>query len=767
MLKKYFLKIFSVFIFLSTLIILWPKKLFPGDNLVGLYHPFRDLFLNIYPAGYPFKNALITDPFLQIFPWKYLTVEAIKNFSLPLWNPYSFSGYPLLANFQSGVFFPLNIMLLSSGLDSWHLFIFIQIPITFFSMFLFLRKLSVSKISAIFSSVCYALSGFSIGWLEWGNIVFIFAFLPLALYFVLCLEQSFSRKNIFLFYASLILIPISGHLQFTFYSYLVIVFFVIVIFFNSRLISRVPQLLIILILSILTVSIQIFPTLELIKNSYRSVDISYFGQEDWFIPLKHFISLISPDFFGSPARQNYWGVWNHLEFNLSFSVAALFFSLLGIKKRKINIFFLILLIIALVFSTNNLLSQIIYANQIPFISSAQPSRLIFIVVFALCCLAAFGVDEMYKLKITKFKLITVFVILTSVFGLLIYLTYVNFNIFLPEDFLKNQITAKRNLIFPLFVFLLVLMFIFLSRLKLIPLKLCLICLTIISLAELTFYANKFLPYSTKALFYPTTKITEFINHDNSVFRVSTNDDRIFPPNISAVYGIQSPEGYDPLYPKTYAEFIGLIESSNLEQVKFNRIVRPKNINSNLYPLINAKYILSFDKELNNTKPIFSEGITNVFINQKYLERAYLVQDIINANSDIESKQFLLDKDFDPKSQAVVIDVNSNNVLQTTNSESIVNITSYKSNIIKIKTKTTGNSFLVLLDNYFPGWKAKVNNVDTKIYRTNHTFRGIYVPSGENEIIFEYKPNSFRIGALVSLTSIILMSLFIFKIKKNE
>ncbi|MBP6979904.1 YfhO family protein, partial [Candidatus Curtissbacteria bacterium] len=72
-----------------------------------------------------------------------------------------------------------------------------------------------------------------------------------------------------------------------------------------------------------------------------------------------------------------------------------------------------------------------------------------------------------------------------------------------------------------------------------------------------------------------------------------------------------------------------------------------------------------------------------------------------------------------------------------------------------------------LDNYFPGWKAKVNNVDTKIYRTNHTFRGIYVPSGENEIIFEYNPNSFRVGALVSLTSIILMSLFIFKIKKNE
>ncbi len=334
MLKKYFRKIIAVIIFFAAAVVLWPKKLFPGDNLVGLYHPFRDLFSNIYPAGYPFKNALITDPFLQIFPWKYLTIDAIKNFSLPLWNPYSFSGYPLLANFQSGVFFPLNIILLSSGLSTWHLFILVQIPVTFISMFLFLRMLSVSKLGSIFSSICYSLSGFSIGWLEWGNIVYIFAFLPLALYFVLRLEQSFSRKNVFFFYLSLILIPISGHLQFTFYSYLVIAFFTIFTFFNNRLISKAPQLLIIFILSILTVSIQIFPTLELIKNSYRSIDISYFGQEDWFIPFRHFVSIISPDFFGSPARQNYWGAWNHLEFNMSFSISAIFINVSIINVIK-------------------------------------------------------------------------------------------------------------------------------------------------------------------------------------------------------------------------------------------------------------------------------------------------------------------------------------------------------------------------------------------------------------------------------------------------
>jgi len=318
---------------------------------------------------------------------------------------------------------------------------------------------------------------------------------------------------------------------------------------------------------------------------------------------------------------------------------------------------------------------------------------------------------------------------------------------------------------PLSVLFLVILLTFLSRIKLIPIKLSVLFLFLVSVVELTFYANKFLPYSTKDLFYPSTKITEFLTHDASIFRVSTNDDRIFPPNISAVYGLQSPEGYDPLYPKTYAEFIGLVESANIEPVKFNRIVRPKNIGSNLYPLINAKYILSFDNELQNSKPIFSEGITNVFYNQKYLERAFFVQKVISVNSDIESKQSLLKKDFDPRSQAVVI--GGNNVSLKTNVDDKVNITNYEPNTVKINAKTTNDSFLVLLDNYFPGWKAKVNNIDTKIYRTNHTFRGVYIPAGENEIIFEYKPNSIIFGALVSLVSIILMSLFIFRAKKYE
>src|SRR3546814_119984 len=75
----------------------------PLDTIVGLYHPYRDYYRQDYPNGIPFKNFLITDPVRQQYPWKQLSIESIKNLQIPSWNPYSFSGTPNTANFQSGV----------------------------------------------------------------------------------------------------------------------------------------------------------------------------------------------------------------------------------------------------------------------------------------------------------------------------------------------------------------------------------------------------------------------------------------------------------------------------------------------------------------------------------------------------------------------------------------------------------------------------------------------------------------------------------------
>ena len=118
---KYFKKFFPIFfLFLVTCLFFYQtifKGLipFPGDMLVGAYYPWLDYKWGGFVTSVPVKNPEITDIFSQIYLWKNLFSNSIKSFNIPLWNQFSYSGYPLLANFQSGVFNPFNLFLLISN----------------------------------------------------------------------------------------------------------------------------------------------------------------------------------------------------------------------------------------------------------------------------------------------------------------------------------------------------------------------------------------------------------------------------------------------------------------------------------------------------------------------------------------------------------------------------------------------------------------------------------------------------------------------------
>src|SRR5258706_9791718 len=101
--KKFLPLVFPLGILLVIAIIFFRQTIFngllpiPADTIVGLYHPYRDFYAKDYPRGIPFKNFLITDPVSQLYPCRSLAIDLEKRLQLPLWNPYNFSGTPLLA----------------------------------------------------------------------------------------------------------------------------------------------------------------------------------------------------------------------------------------------------------------------------------------------------------------------------------------------------------------------------------------------------------------------------------------------------------------------------------------------------------------------------------------------------------------------------------------------------------------------------------------------------------------------------------------------
>jgi hypothetical protein len=77
------------------------------------------------------------------------------------------------------------------------------------------------------------------------------------------------------------------------------------------------------------------------------------------------------------------------------------------------------------------------------------------------------------------------------------------------------------------------------------------------------------------------------------------------------------------------------------------------------------------------------------------------------------------------------------------------IRSLKPERISIDVSTDGEGFLVLTDQYYPGWEARVDGIPTRIYRANYLFRCVAVPAGQHEVVFIYRPRSFRLGTMIS------------------
>lgn len=727
------------FIFLFFTIFFWQflfKGLLPipSDTIIGLYHPFRDLYSKDYPRGIPFKNFLVTDPVRQQYPWKNLSIVNLKNKDFPLWNQYNFAGTPLLANFQSGFFYPINFLFLILPFNlGWSIFVVLGVVLSSIFMFLFLRNLKITKAASLLGSLCFSMSGFSIAWLEWGNILHTALWLPLIL---LSIDKIFSEKKI-LFWMILLIFSLTssffaGHLQIFFYVFITSLSYLLVKFFQVRnkkgiFLGAVVCFLLFIFLS--------FPqwasTLQFILESARSTDQLNWQNEGWFIPWQNLIHFVAPDFFGNPATLNYWGVFNYGEFVGYIGIFPLIFALFALfqRRNKEVLFFGSLFFISLIFSLPTILAKIPYILNIPLLSTSQPTRLLFITDFSLAVLAGIGLDLFIK---NRKQIIYPITFLAIIFLMLWGFTVTGTQFATKE----NLLIAQRNLIFPSILFAIAvftILFSVLSKNKRIAVLFSYIVLIIV-VFDLLRFGLKFTPFTKQEYLFPQTKATEFLQNQDGYFRIMSTDTRILPPNFSIMYKLETIDGYDPLYLRRYAELIAASERKEpniQEPLGFNRIITPQNYNSKIIDLLGVKYILSLsDLNSPNHKKVFTEGETRVYENKNALERAFFVRNVITANN----KSDAIEKVFNVSLTDTAVIESNENFDQDFSLGEIKGI-SYKGNSIIIDIENRGDGFLVLTDSFYPTWKVKIDGKESKIYRTNYNFRGVLVPEGNHKIEF--------------------------------
>ena len=82
------------------------------------------------------------------------------------------------------------------------------------------------------------------------------------------------------------------------------------------------------------------------------------------------------------------------------------------------------------------------------------------------------------------------------------------------------------------------------------------------------------------------------------------------------------------------------------------------------------------------------------------------------------------------------------------------VTARTLNSCEIEVNARQQCVLVLADTHFPGWKASLDSSHTELFPVYYAFRGVIVPAGEHVIRFWYAPLIFRIGAGLSVATLL-------------
>lgn len=732
-------------------ILFYAKTLFggfypvPTDTLVGMYHPWRDIYAKEYPRGIPYKNYLITDPVRQQIPWRMLAIDTLKKGNIPSYNPTAFAGSPLAGNIQSGAFYPLNILFfLFSFPVAWSALIISQTVGCLFFGFLFLRKLRLSRMSSVFGAVSFACMGFSIAWLTWGTMVSSFMWVPLVLSGVIVFGESVSARKKLLWagitVCSIFSMISAGHSQIALYGIGVALLFAL----WQRKTQKKWNSFLWFLGSLCVGCVFAYPILQAafgtMMQSLRATSPTLWNTEGFFIPFIHLIGFFTPDYFGNPSTLNYSGVWNYGEMVGYIGAGALLFAFFGIFSGvSETVFWVLLTALSLLFATDNPVAKLPYTMGIPIFSSLQPTRLLSVIGLSLSVLAAYGLDYAIG-KNTAFRKKGFFVPLIIAIFYIALLVQAKFSIFMSQE---QGAVAFRNTLLPAVIACAAIGIFFGIRWMKdkqnkhkVAMTVFLGLLLVLHVFDLTRFGWKFTPFTDPAYFFPTSKVISYLaSHQDG--RTVVLDDRIAPPNTLAYYGIRTVGGYDPLYPKEYAQFLSSIDSGEYRpDVSFLRIINPKNYSSSLFRYLSPTYILSFEPIAGDGfVEVMKEGSTILTKNTSSLPLVYFADSIVYAQDTAVAIQLMKQASQSAYPAVVTGDVPWDRGTEIARARILEQ--NMEGGNIRLQTQSDSTGVLVVGEMYAPKWSASIDGRKTDIARVNAAFMGIMVPSGAHTIHFEY------------------------------
>lgn len=728
---------------------------FPGDLLVSFFFPWNSGGFVGFDPWTTRKQFIAADAIRQIFLWKDLAFDLVRQGRVPLWNPYNFSGTPLLANLQSSVFFPGNALyLILPAIWAWIAQVIGLLPVLGLGVFLFLRSCGLSLPAAIFGALVGAHGSYLLSYQEILVNVQTMLFLPWALWLARRFVVAKRSGNLLLVSLCLAGAIFGGHMQnFVFVAAIVFLFLVGsgVGLFKTALVMILPLGL---------GAVQLWPAFEAYQLSAREAVSNAELLTRSLLPWGNWATVFAPDFYGNPATNNFRG-FDYADGRMYFGVVALVFAVVGLvftfSQKTSRLFAFIAL--GAVLTASYPLGHLWSALGIPVLSSGLASRQVVVFEFAAAILSAFGFDYWWKRTGARPVSGRPILFLVAIYFLLWLVTFVKGT----PDFL----VSRRNLVIPSGVFMMAAFGFFLPLVRPRLKSAALVFLVLLAIAEYGYFFNKLQPFAPAKFVFPEHPILTFLQKNAGIDRFFGFGTAYLDKNFATYFRIYDPEGYDPIYSKRYGELVASTFDGKLpREVRRSDAAFTSEDNfyrNRLFDLLGVKYILDKnDFPGSNWEPEYhkfpADRYELVWQNYKWkvyrrlsaLARVQLVgkYDVVAVGERVIER--IYDRDFD--GQKTVILEKDPGILAQVDERAKAEVADYRPDRVVVRTSSTKPQILFLSDAFFPGWRVFVDRKEGEVLRANYALRAVAVSAGDHEVVFAFEPASFSAGLVVSFAS---------------
>ena len=684
------------------------------------------------------------DLLLLHFPTLYHYGQALKDGILLQWIPEILCGFPVFAEGQNGFLYPINMILyfLFDSITAMNSFLVIHPIFMGIGTYYFIKQTTGSQYSALPGAIAAALCGSLImGHTRHLSIYAIISLTPFLFYAIEKFISSGKIKYSFIIGIILGTFGLLGHPQFSFICVFLALLYGLfrLVFFNDKTNQNKnrPSTRKTILFSVISIAIfliialpQLIATYELYTFTERAGEMSDSFKELGSLPYEGILLFLDPYYWGNAGTDSfelhnifYFWEWFHYVGILTFLLA-------------------------------------IYGLFANWNRSGIVKTLAIIAVFSYL-LALGGNLPVYKIfsflpAVQNFRFLN-----RWLFGTELSIIFLSgYGIYAINDLIKRKVQRNLSLVVSSFA------------------------------ASIVIFLDIFITVGIRfetidpGVYFQESGSVEYLRKEKDFFRVNSynsnraialafemskgweNDqnnyemtNKALPSNIPAYHSIYQANSLNlGLIPKYLSKLwgsatvLGIIPSLIKDEDGFESTASPAYIRA--MQLFGVKYISSVYR-INDLPIVWDSAMAKIQEVPDPRPRAWTVNTLLIGPTKY-FMSFLNNNNYDIKTSAQFPYKEKN--LPPNSAAGEIEIVESGHHFIKMKVRNPG--LAVVSDTWYPRWKAKVNGEKARIFRVNHSMRGVFVEKPDSTIEMEFYYNDIIILSIISFI-VLIISIVIF------